>query len=87
LISERNDRKEGLEKLFFCSKQFLDFLRDKLEATIGNSKRMQTINYSVAHVDSEFDTPIVFEETKSEDDQIFNPKGLSLGCDGKPIPL
>lgn len=73
----------------FCIKQlFDDILDDKIKDTYENTERRSNLTSAVIIAEHEADAPIVFSESDSEDDaQFYNPKGLPLGWDGKPIPM
>ena len=67
--------------------QLIEKVRPKLIATIENTRRRQTLSAAVLEAEANLDAPIVFDESDDEDEQHFyNPKGLPLGWDGKPIP-
>ena len=87
LIEERKQKKKNMEELKFTLLQLLDRVRKKFENTIENTKRRQTLSAAVMEAEANLDAPIVFDESDEEDNQHFyNPKGLPLGWDGKPIP-
>ena len=88
-IQQREEKnRERAQNQFLCMQLIMN-LKDKLEATISNTKRRQTISSAVIEAEQkDIDAPIVFDENESDDDeQFFNPKGLPLGWDGKPIPM
>lgn len=71
----------------FTAFSLLNEVRDKLAATIENTKRRQSATAGVIEAEHDFDAPIVFNDSDDEEDEHFNnPKGLPLGWDGKPIP-
>lgn len=87
LIKERNNRKNKFDKLVFTLSQLINIVKAKLQATIENTQRRQTLTAAVMEAEHDLDAPIVFDESDSDDEQHFyNPKGLPLGWDGKPIP-
>jgi splicing factor 3A subunit 3 len=87
LTADRNVRKQRFESLRFMATHFLSILRPKLAATIENCKRRQTLTAAVIEAEQNLDAPLVFDESDGEDEEHFyNPKGLPLGWDGKPIP-
>jgi hypothetical protein len=68
------------------AENFLSHLHLKLEATIENCTRRQTLPASVIQTEQNLDEPLVFDESDDESESPFsNPKGLPLGWDGKPI--
>jgi splicing factor 3A subunit 3 len=87
LAAERSSRKQQFESLRFMAAHFLSILGPKLGATIENCKRRQTLTAAVIRAEQDLDAPLVFDESDGEDEEHFyNPKGLPLGWDGKPIP-
>jgi splicing factor 3A subunit 3 len=87
LTEERRARKRMFEELMFTVNYLISSLDSKFAATIQNCRRRQSISAAVLQAEQNLDAPIVFEESDQEDDEHFyNPKGLPLGWDGKPIP-
>jgi splicing factor 3A subunit 3 len=86
-LQERRARKRRYDALCFSAANLLSHLQTKLSATIENCKRRQTLPASVIQAEQNLDAPIVFDESDDESESHFyNPKGLPLGWDGKPIP-
>ncbi|OHS95421.1 Zinc finger, C2H2 type family protein [Tritrichomonas foetus] len=87
LIEDRRMRKMKHDKLCYTLLQLIERVRSKFHATIENTRRRQTLSAAVMQAEANLDAPIVFDESDDEDEQHFyNPKGLPLGWDGKPIP-
>ncbi|KAH0785454.1 Zinc finger, C2H2 type family protein [Histomonas meleagridis] len=87
LIEERHLRQLHYEELAYTLYQLINTVRNTLNNTIENTSRRETLTAAVIEAEQDLDSPIVFDESDSEDEQHFyNPKGLPLGWDGKPIP-
>lgn len=87
LIEERRMKSVKHDKQCYTLFQLIERVRPKLVASIENTKRRQTLSAAVLEAEANLDAPIVFDESDDEDEQHFyNPKGLPLGWDGKPIP-
>lgn len=89
VIRQRQERARDRAQNVFIALQLIMQLKQQFDATIANTKRRQTISSSVIEAEQhDLDAPIVFDDKIDEDDeQFFNPKGLPLGWDGKPIPI
>ena len=86
-LEKRKATKQKFDELCFQATALIDILRPKIHATIENCKRRQTMSAAVMQAEQNLDAPIVFNESDQEDEEHFyNPKGLPLGWDGKPIP-
>jgi splicing factor 3A subunit 3 len=87
LTEERRARKHRYDRLCATACSLLAHLNTKLAATIENCKRRQTLPASVIQAEQNLDAPLVFDESDDEAEaHFYNPKGLPLGWDGKPIP-
>lgn len=87
LIEKRGKKKIKFEGQLYLLFQLIEKVRPRLTATIENTKRRETASAAVLEAEADLDAPIVFDESDDEDEQHFyNPKGLPLGWDGKPIP-
>lgn len=87
LIEERRMKQMKFDSQCYALFQLIEKVRPKLIATIENTRRRQTLSAAVLEAEANLDAPIVFDESDDEDEQHFyNPKGLPLGWDGKPIP-
>ena len=86
-IEQRKSMRMKFDEMRFTVIYLIDILRPKIQATIENCKRRQTMSAAVMQAEQNLDAPIVFDESDQEDEEHFyNPKGLPLGWDGKPIP-
>lgn len=87
LIEERRMKTMKFDMQCYTIFQLIERVREKLVATIDNTRRRQTLSAAVLEAEANLDAPIVFDESDDEEAQHFyNPKGLPLGYDGKPIP-
>ena len=87
LVQKRIDSEKKNSEMRFTALSLLSLVRDKLYATIENNKRRQSATAAVIEAEQDLDAPIVFEDSDDEgEEHFYNPKGLPLGWDGKPIP-
>jgi splicing factor 3A subunit 3 len=90
------DRRIDLARLEFTIAALLDQIRPTLDATIRRAERRQTQTpkereselQEDLHGSNSADAKLKTDEDEDSDDEapIYNPKGVPLGWDGKPIP-
>jgi len=79
-------RKKGIAQLEYRIYKLSELVGDERVATKDNVERKQARGYVEEDESEEEEAVEIIEDIEKDDSMPYNPKGLPLGWDGKPIP-